>query len=97
MLVDKKGIIYAITAGVKENHLNVLQLYQMEIENKDASGRILSARMKFLKEKLIELCNDWLTFSAGTGIDIDGEFIIVYTTSKPATSSRKLSIGRSLA
>ncbi len=95
LLVDKEGTIYAITAGVKDKHRNILRLYQMEIQDKDSSNRIVRAKMKYLKEKEIALCNSWLTFSAGTGIDIKGESIIVYVTSKPATSSRKMTIGSS--
>lgn len=97
LLVDKNGTVYAITAGVRKNNAhNILRLYRMEPQEKDSSGRILSATMQYIKEKLVVLGNNWLTFSAGTGIDIQGESIIVYTTSKPASSSRKLSIGISL-
>lgn len=95
LLVDKNGTIYAITAGERNKKQSVLRLYQMEIQNKDASERILCAKMNYIKEKVVNLCNGWLTFTAGTGIDIKGESIIVYVTSKPATSSRKMTIGRS--
>jgi len=97
LLVDKKGTVYAITAGVKDKHSNMLQLYRMDVNERHSSGRILSAKMVYLKEKELILCDPCLTFSAATGIDVEGESIIIYVTSKPAFLSRRLTIGRSLA